>query len=101
MAPFVWLILSSFLEQQALISSPPDLSPPSFTLDNYKEVFGSAGQLGRGLLNSLIIATLTTALALLLGAPAAYALARLGIRHADVFLLMILAAQMFPAIVIV
>ena len=100
-APFAWLILSSFLEQQALISTPPDLSPASFTLDNYKEVFGSAAQLGRGLLNSAIVATFTTALALLLGAPAAYALARLGVPRADVFLLMILAAQMFPAIVIV
>jgi multiple sugar transport system permease protein len=100
-APFVWLILSSFLEQQALISTPPDLSPASFTLDNYKEVFGSAAQLGRGLLNSLIISISTTALALLLGAPAAYALARLSIRRTDVFLLIILAAQMFPAIVIV
>jgi multiple sugar transport system permease protein len=52
-------------------------------------------------MNSLIVSTFTTALALVLGAPAAYALARLGIRRADVFLLMILAAQMFPAIVIV
>lgn len=100
-APFAWLILSSVLEQQALISTPPDLSPASFTLDNYKEVFGSAAQLGRGLLNSVIVATFTTALALLLGAPAAYALARLGVPRADVFLLIILAAQMFPAIVIV
>jgi multiple sugar transport system permease protein len=100
-APFVWLLLSSFLQQQALISTPPDLSPASFTLDNYREVFGSAAQLGRGLMNSLIVSTFTTALALVLGAPAAYALARLGIRRADVFLLMILAAQMFPAIVIV
>jgi len=100
-APFAWLILSSFLEQQALISTPPDLSPASFTLDNYKEVFGSAAQLGRGLLNSVIVATFTTALALLLGAPAAYALARLSVPRADVFLLIILAAQMFPAIVIV
>ena len=100
-APFAWLILSSFLEQQALISTPPDLSPASFTHDNYKEVFGSAAQLGRGLLNSVIVATFTTALALLLGAPAAYALARLGVPRADVFLLIILAAQMFPAIVIV
>jgi multiple sugar transport system permease protein len=100
-APFIWLILSSFLQQQALISTPPDLSPASFTLDNYREVFGSAAQLGRGLLNSLIVATFTTALALILGAPAAYALARLRIPHANALLLMILAAQMFPAIVIV
>ncbi len=43
---------------------------------------------------------LTTALAIILGAPAAYALARLNIRFAEPILLMVLAAQMFPAIVI-
>ena len=99
--PLVWLLLSSFLEQQALTSVPPDLSPGSFTIDNYRTVFASAAQLGRGILNSTIIACLTTALAVLLGAPCAYALARLSIPRANVLLLMILAAQMFPAIVIV
>jgi len=98
--PIVWLLLSSVLEQRALISSPPDLSPASFTLGNYAEVFGSAARLGRGIVNSLIVAGFTTALALVLGAPAAYALARLDLRHADAILLMVLAAQMFPAIVI-
>ncbi len=99
--PLAWLLLSSFLEQQALTSVPPDLSPASFTLDNYRTVFASAAQLGRGILNSTIIACLTTALAILLGAPCAYALARLSVPRANVLLLMILAAQMFPAIVIV
>jgi multiple sugar transport system permease protein len=100
-APLVWLLLSSFLEQQALTATPPDLSPAAFTLQNYVEVFGSAAQLGKGILNSSIVAFLTTALAILLGAPAAYALARLQVPGSNIFLLLILAAQMFPAIVIV
>ena len=99
--PFVWLILSSFLQQQALISSPPDLSPGSFTLANFREVLGSAAFLGKGLANSVIVAGFTTFLAILVGAPAAYALARLEVRNQDALLLLILAGQMFPAIVIV
>ena len=98
--PIVWLLLSSVLQQQALTSIPPDLSPSSFTLANYLEVFSSAAQLGRAIINSLIVATFTTALAIILGAPAAYALARLEIKHAGTILLLVLAAQMFPAIVI-
>jgi multiple sugar transport system permease protein len=98
--PIAWLLLSSVLQQQALTSIPPDLSPSSFTLANYLEVFSSAAQLGRAIINSLIVATFTTALAIILGAPAAYALARLEIKHAGTILLMVLAAQMFPAIVI-
>jgi multiple sugar transport system permease protein len=100
-APIAWLLLSSVMEQQALTATPPDFSPASFTLANYVEVFRSAAKLGQAVVNSLIVATTTTALAILLGAPAAYALARLDIRHADTILLMVLAAQMFPAIVIV
>ncbi len=100
-APLLWLLISSLMQQQALTETPPDFSAGSFTIDNYVAVFGSAAQLGRGILNSTIVAFLTTALAILLGAPAAYALARLRVAHADFLLLLILAAQMFPAIVIV
>lgn len=100
-APLVWLLLSSLMEQQALTATPPDFSAAAFTLDNYIQVFGSAAQLGKGIVNSSIVALMTTALAILLGAPAAYALARLPVPGSNAFLLLILAAQMFPAIVIV
>lgn len=99
-APIAWLILSSVLQQRALVATPPDLSLSSFTLDNYTAVLGSAAKIGSGILNSLVIGVATTALAIVLGAPAAYALARLNVRYADTILMMVLAAQMFPAIVI-
>ena len=99
-APLVWLVLTSIMEQQALTSVPPDFSPASFTVGNYVQVFQSAAQLGRGLMNSIIVAVGVTALALILGAPAAYALARLDLPGRDRLLLMILAAQMFPAVVV-
>lgn len=100
-APLVWLLLSSFMQQQALTATPPDFSVGSFTIGNYIEVFGSAAQLGKGIVNSLVVALFTTTLAIILGAPAAYALARLSVPGSNVLLLLILAAQMFPAIVIV
>ena len=99
-APLLWLALSSVMQQQALTSVPPDFSPSSFTFDNYVQVFQSAAQLGRGLVNSMIVAVGTTALALILGAPAAYALARLPLPGRNPLLLMVLAAQMFPAVVV-
>ena len=100
MGPVFWMVLSSFMEQQALISRPPDFSPASFTFANIVEVFGAAKALGSGLLNSFIVASFTTALAILIGAPAAYALARLSVPGANPILLIVLASQMFPAIVI-
>ncbi len=99
-APLVWLVMTSLMHQSALTSVPPDFSPGSFTLSNYVEVFRSAAQLGQGIANSLIVAFGTTAIAILLGAPAAYALARLPLPGRNTLLLMVLAAQMFPAVVV-
>ncbi len=100
MGPLAWMLISSFMEQRALIATPPDFSAGAFTLANIVEVFGAAKALGGGLVNSLIVALFTTAIAILVGAPAAYALARLSIPAANPILLMVLATQMFPAIVI-
>jgi multiple sugar transport system permease protein len=99
-APLLWMLISSVLQQQALTSTPPDFSPGSFTLDNYAKVFSSAAALGRGFFNSFVVALSTTAAALAIGAPAAYALARLSVPGANPILMMILATQMFPGIVI-
>jgi multiple sugar transport system permease protein len=99
-APVVWLILSSLLEQQALISQPPDVSPASFTFDNFIQVISAAAALGRGIVNSTIVALFSTAVALALGAPAAYALARLPVPRANGIAFLILATQMLPGIAI-
>jgi multiple sugar transport system permease protein len=100
LGPVLWMLISGFMEQRALIATPPDFSAASFTVANIVEVFGAAGALGRGLVNSVIVAFFTTAVAILIGAPAAYALARLSVPAASPILLMVLATQMFPAIVI-
>jgi len=76
--PFYWMVTSSFKNQTDLLVSPPVwLFRP--TLAHYQEVFADQKVLG-AVLDSLIVATSTTALAILLGAPAAYALARFEFR---------------------
>jgi multiple sugar transport system permease protein len=99
-APILWLVLSSLLEQQVLIAQPPDLSPGGFTLQNFIAVLGAAAALGHGIVNSSIVALFSTALALTLGAPAAYALARLALPRASALSFLILATQMLPGIAI-
>lgn len=98
--PVLWLLISSLLQQKALIQQPPDLAPQNFTLDNFTTVIGAAAALGRGILNSLIVSTFSTAVALALGAPAAYALARLPVPRASGIAFLILATQMLPGIAI-
>lgn len=99
-APIVWLILSSILKQQALIARPVDLSPGNFTVENFVTVSRSAGALGTGILNSFLVSAFSTATALALGAPAAYALARLSLPRANAIAFLILATQMLPGIAI-
>lgn len=99
-APLAWLVISSLMEQQALTAKPPDFSGSSFTLANYIGVFAAAAQLGQGFANSFLVALFTTAVAIAVGAPAAYALARLSIPGANTILLMVLGTQMLPGIVI-
>ena len=100
-APLVWMILSSFLFQRALITKPPNLSAESFTLKNFQKVFEASDTLISAFTNSAIIAGGTTLIALAIGSAAAYALARLQIPAGNSIALMVLATQMFPGIVII
>jgi multiple sugar transport system permease protein len=76
--PFYWMISSSLKDQTDLLASPPVwwFAP---TLANYRNIF-SDQVVTTAVLNSLIVSTATTALAVLLGTPAAYALARFEFR---------------------
>ena len=76
--PFYWMITSSLKEQTDLLASPPVWwFRPS--LSNYQDIFADT-RVTTAVLNSLIVATSTTVLAVLLGTPAAYALARFEFR---------------------
>ncbi|MGO1078581.1 carbohydrate ABC transporter permease [Inquilinus sp. CA228] len=76
--PFYWMVTTSLKDQAVALASPPAwLFEP--TLDHYRMVLGPK-DVGPSLLNSIIVAVSTTALAILLGTPAAYALARFEFR---------------------
>ena len=76
--PFYWMVTTSLKTQVVALQSPPAwlFSP---TLANYWEVLFE-DKVGVSLINSIIVATCTTTLAVLLGCPAAYALARFEFR---------------------
>jgi multiple sugar transport system permease protein len=95
------MLVSSFLPQRALTSVPPDLSIGQLTLANYQGVLATGQSLLPAMRNSVIVSLLTTGIALALGAAAAYAIARLSIPGGDKIVLLVLATQMFPGIVII
>ncbi|MCZ8078241.1 MAG: carbohydrate ABC transporter permease [Fuscovulum sp.] len=76
--PFYWMVTTSLKTQVVALQSPPAwfFTP---TLANYWEVLFE-DKVGVSLINSIIVAVCTTTLAVVLGTPAAYALARFEFR---------------------
>jgi multiple sugar transport system permease protein len=91
--PFLWMVLGSFKTTVDFLSYPPVwLFQP--TLENYRQVFAD-NAFARYVLNSLVVATGATLVGLLLGIPAAYALARW---RRSAMGIVLLAARMAPGI---
>lgn len=72
--PIFWIVSTSFKIPNEYFANPPIWLPQHPTLSAYGEIFSPTS--ARALTNSLIMATLSTLLAILLGAPAAYSLVR-------------------------
>jgi ABC-type glycerol-3-phosphate transport system permease component len=94
--PFFWQLLTSFKPELELLRVPP-LWPTRFTLEHYRAVFEQS-LIPPALVNSFGVAALTTLVALALGLPAAYALARLPVPGRSLLLLGIVASTAFPQI---
>ncbi len=72
--PFYWMVTSSFKNGQDILSPTPTFAFQP-TLDNYQRALTKFDVLA-SLQNSLLVALVTTGISLLLGTPAAYAIAR-------------------------
>ncbi|MEV4603913.1 carbohydrate ABC transporter permease [Amycolatopsis sp. NPDC049253] len=96
--PFYWMIVTSLKDPKAVFDN--SLVPTHPTFLNYAAVFGSQNTFLLALRNSLVIAGSVTALALVFGILAAYALARLHFRGKNLVLGLFLATSMFPGVAI-
>jgi multiple sugar transport system permease protein len=72
---FLWMLSLSLKPDVENTAYPPIFIPRHPTLDNFREVFTNS-PFGRYALNSLIVATASTALSLLVGVPAGYGIAK-------------------------
>ncbi|WP_115789472.1 carbohydrate ABC transporter permease [Arthrobacter silvisoli] len=95
--PFYWLVNTSLKKGASL--SKGELFPGEPSFGNYLAVFQNAEFLV-ALRNSVIIAVVTTTVALVFASCAAYALARLKMRRKAMILTLILSVTTFPAIAI-
>ena len=95
--PAVWILLTSVKTETELIQSPITYLPEAPTLANYETAF-TAQPILRFMFNSFVVASLSTALCVFVGALAAYALTRLRLPHRDLIMSVLLAVAMFPLI---
>jgi multiple sugar transport system permease protein len=96
----VWYIVAVSFQKPAKISGWGEFWPTDWTWDNYRGIFKTS-DFTRALVNSIVVAVLTTVVAVVLGSMAAYAVARLRFPGKNALVGMSLLIAMFPVISLV
>ncbi|MBM3525417.1 MAG: carbohydrate ABC transporter permease [Alphaproteobacteria bacterium] len=98
LTPILWIGLAAFKTHRDVFQLKLLFVP---TLENFQKIFASPYEIHRKLLNSAIVAGLTVAFAIPLATCAAYSFSRFRLLGERIMLVMILATQFVPAVVIV
>ena len=99
-APFLYMLATSFKQQALLFEIPPQFIPKHGTLQNYADAWHS-NNFGRYFLNSVIIAVLTTVLSVWLSSMMAYAFARFRFPGQRLLFALLLVGLIVPAIMLI
>jgi len=101
-APFLWVFLGSFKTRAELYATPIVYLPQSLSLANYVEAWTSTlTPFSRFFANSLWVSSVTMVATTMVSILAGYALARFKFAGRQTFLLVFLATQMFPAVLLI
>jgi multiple sugar transport system permease protein len=96
--PFVWMVLGSVKPEGELLRVPPTWWPETFTLDNYRTLFGK-GIFPRSFFNSTLIAVVVTAANVAFCSMVGYALAKLNFRGKKLVFGLVMGTLMIPGMV--
>ena len=96
LAPIAWLLVTGYKPARDVFSVPPTFAFTP-TLANFRQIF-QLFDVGALFLSSTVIAVGSTLVALLLGVPAGYALARSGWRWASAVAYFLLVVRMVPPV---
>jgi multiple sugar transport system permease protein len=108
LAPFAWLVISSISPPSELLAVHTHWLPHAPTLSRYRQIFNSdsggdnvAANFRLAMVNSLVVASATTVVSLVVGTLGGYAFARLRFRLRRTSLFAFLAIYMLPPIALV
>jgi len=99
LAPIVWQLLTSFKLNEDISAVPNVYIPKQITFKHYVELFARR-PFSLYILNSAFVSIVSTLLCLALGAPAAYALARLRLPGENIILAAVLVVTLFPYVLL-
>jgi multiple sugar transport system permease protein len=101
--PMAWMLLTSVKTQFAALQYPPEWIPSEPTLEQYTRLLSPTNEVGQEflhyLLNSVMVATATTVLGVVIAVPAAYAFSRFRFPGRKLLFYAVLVRNMFPAVV--
>jgi multiple sugar transport system permease protein len=98
--PLLWVFKMSIITKAELYATPPTILPQNLSGAEWTQVLGDS-TFQRALINSSVIAGVTTVFCLFFGSIAAYAIARLRFRFKSTVMTLILAISFFPAVAII
>ena len=99
LAPIIWQVLTSFKVNADISAIPNVYIPKRITFEHYLSLFRRR-PFGLYILNSAFVSITSTFLCLIVGAPAAYALARLKLWGERIILATITIVTLFPAVLL-
>jgi multiple sugar transport system permease protein len=97
--PYVWILLTSIKPDAEIFTPDFHYLPQHATLDNYRQLLIST-PIARYFVNSTIVASLSTMLALTVAVSAAYSFSRFRFRGRQVLMTLFLVIPMFPTVLI-
>ena len=98
--PFYWMFITSFKPNMDIGAYPPSLFPRHWTFAHYTNAFVKFG-FAKYIINSVIVAVITTFLVLALASMAGFSIARLPIRAKTPTLIGLLIISVFPPIAVI
>ena len=97
--PYFVMFLTALKSREEIFSPNGTIFPKVWMWENFTEIWKRA-PMAQYMLNSIIIASGSTAIAMICGIPAAYALARMKFKGQTAFLGFIIVSQMFAPVVL-
>ena len=102
LTPFIWMLLTSLKDRQELYATPLQYLPVHPTFENYIDAWTSpVTPFSRFFFNSLWVCSVTMVATTVVSVLAGYAIARFRFAGRDALLLIFLATQMFPSVLLI